>query len=572
MKLGDHLINAMRQLDRAVRVRGLRHTLSLAFRVLVREGPAGVRRRLDALGPALRISSAVGTEEVLILTVPHTLHFARRLQAILAEAGIKAAISDTDRAAKNFDTIFAIAPQNFPAVPAEKLIAFQVEQSVLPNRWTPEYLARLSSCRAVLEYSRTNIAALQGHVATRNLFYVPLSPLPSAPNGPRQKILFYGDATPPRRAAILAEIAAALPELDIETNLFGPKMEARLDETAIVLNLHAREGGLLEVARISEALAHGCLVVSETSPDQSEHPDLQDRISFAPEGDAPALIAALRGLLNDDTVSAKLKQVAFAPLPDRFRLGVLRSLQGLDMITPEQFELLATDYPQPFASAGDVAGPAMPRICLTLPETPARAAAFRDRNRDDFLIWPGLKASPGWRGAALSYRHIMRRLQAAGIQEALVVEDDAILPPDFDARLASVRSYMDECDADLFSGLIADLHKDANVLAVERRDGMVLVQLDRAVSMVCNLYRRRMIDHLAAWDDRDTNAFSNTIDRYMEAATHLRVVTTLPFIADYGAGLQSTLRDADNHAFDALRARSEELLAAKVAAFEASRT
>lgn len=166
----------------------------------------------------------------------------------------------------------------------------------------------------------------------------------------------------------------------------------------------------------------------------------------------------------------------------------------------------------------------------------------------------------------------MRRLQAAGIQEALVVEDDAILPPDFDARLASVRSYMDECDADLFSGLIADLHKDANVLAVERRDGMVLVQLDRAVSMVCNLYRRRMIDHLAAWDDRDTNAFSNTIDRYMEAATHLRVVTTLPFIADYGAGLQSTLRDADNHAFDALRARSEELLAAKVAAFEASRT
>ena len=107
-------------------------------------------------------------------------------------------------------------------------------------------------------------------------------------------------------------------------------------------------------------------------------------------------------------------------------------------------------------------------------------------------------------------------------------------------------------------------------MGVERRDGLVLVQLDRAVMMICNIYRQRMIEHLAAWDDKDDNAFTNTIDRYMEAATHLRVVTTLPFMVDYGASLQSTLRDADNHEFDALRARSEALLAAKIAEFEAA--
>ena len=77
------------------------------------------------------------------------------------------------------------------------------------------------------------------------------------------------------------------------------------------------------------------------------------------------------------------------------------------------------------------------------------------------------------------------------------------------------------------------------------------------------------VEALADWDDRDTNAFTNTIDRYMEAATHLSVVTTLPFMVDYGASLQSTLRDADNRKFDALRVRSEALLAEKIAAFEA---
>lgn len=568
MKFGDHLINAFRQLDRAVRVRGLGHTLSLALRVVVTEGPAGVKRRLDALGPALRAAKPKGPGSVLILTMPHVLHFGRRLQSVLAEAGIHAELSDNDRAARDFDTVFAFALQNFPATPPDRTIAFQVEQSVLQHRWTPDYLEKLGQCRAVFEYSRINIAALHGHVSTRNLFHVPFAPprlsQPQTSQRPT-RVLFYGDTTPERRARLLSQIRETVPELEVETNLFGPGMDARLDQTAIVVNLHSEAGGLLEVARISEAMSHGCVVVSETAPDMAEAPDLANRIAFVTEGDAAQLSMALRRLLDDDDALQAQRAAAFAPAPDLFRLGVLRALLGLDMIEPDAFETLAADYPSPVTD-----GPDMPRTCLTLPETPLRAAAFRRHNPDDFLLWPGLKASPGWRGAALSYRHIMRRLRSHGIDEALIVEDDVILPPDFDAKLDTVRTYMDECDADLFSGLIVDLHKDARVLGVERRDGLVLVQLDRAVMMICNLYRRRMIDHLAEWDDRDSNAFTNTIDRYMEAATHLRVVTTLPFMVDYGASLQSTLRDADNHKFDALRARSEAMLAEKVTAFEAA--
>ncbi|MBA4492217.1 glycosyltransferase [Paracoccus sp. S1E-3] len=566
MKLGDHVINAFRQIDRAIRVRGLGHTLTLSLRVLMQEGPTGVKRRLEALGPALRTGRPSGPGSVLILTVPHTLHFARRMQAVLAEAGITAELSDNDRAARDFDTVFAIAPHNFPAAAPDRCVAFQVEQSVMPDRWTPEYLEQLGRFRAVLEYSQINIAALQGKVPTSKIFHVPLTPaISAAPEKPATpSVLFYGDVTPERRARLLNQIARAVPELTIETNLFGPRMAERLDAATIVLNLHSRAGGLLEVARISEALAHGSVVVSETSPDQAEYPELDGRVLFTPEGDAEALIAALRALL-DDPAGLRAMQLSAPDGPDRFRLGFLRALQGLGMITPDTFEALATDYPAVFDPRQD-----LPRTCLTLPETPGRTRAFLENDAGDYLIWPGMKANPGWRGCALSYRHIMRQFREANITEALVVEDDVVLPQDFDSKLETVRRYMDECGADMFSGLIVDLHRDAVVSGVERRDGLCLVQLDRAVMTICNLYRTRMIEHMANWDDQDDNAFSNTIDRYMEQATHLRVVTTLPFMVDYGASLPSTLREADNHKFDALRARSEALLVEKVATFEAN--
>ncbi|WBU53465.1 hypothetical protein [Paracoccus sp. SCSIO 75233] len=564
MKLSDHVINAVRQLDRAIRVRGLRHTVGLALRVLMREGPAGIRKRMDALGPALGARRASGPGSTVILTVPHTLHFARRLQAILSEAGIEADLSDSDRAAAGYETVFAFALQNFPAVPAERCIAFQVEQSVLPNRWTPEYLARLAECRAVLEYSQLNIEALGAHVPLSRVFYVPLSPAPAPTAEDRPKnVLFYGDASPQRRKELLDQVAPAIPELEVETNLFGPRMSERLGKSAIVLNIHARQGGLLEVARISEAMAHGCVIVSEISPDQAQH-GLNDRVVFVPEGDAPAMIAALRRLLDTPDILRSQQIASASPMPDRFRLGVLRALQGLGMIGPDQFDQLAADYPDPATSSTAE----MPRICLSLPETPSRIREFHAVNGDGFQVWPGLKATPGWRGAALSYRYLMRRLRDAKITEALIVEDDAILPPDFDTRLATIQHYMDECDADMFSGVIADLHEDAQVLGVRRQDGLCLVQLDRAVSMVANLYRPRMIDWLAEWDHQDDNAFTNTIDRYMERATHLRVVTTLPFTVGFGRDAQSTLRQSDNRKYDDILARSEARLARKVAAFE----
>lgn len=561
MKLFDQVSQAVRQLDRAWRVRGFSHTARLAVRVLWAEGPSGVRKRLDALGPTLSAHGVKG--DILILTMPHTMHFAQRMQAVLAEAGIASVVSDNDRAARGYPWVIAIAPQNFPAVAERNCIAFQVEQHVSDDRWTPQYLDRLAKCAAVWDFSVENIARMSGKVAFRKLYHVPFWPVPSEPSD-RQGVLFYGVLTP-RRKALLEQIRAAVPCVGIETNLFGARMADRLSKAAIVLNLHAQTGALLETARLSEALSHGAAVLSETGRDQALAGEIPG-VRYAPEGDATAMITALRDMLKQPPKPAD-------PGPDRFRTGILRAVQGMGMIDASQFDALTPNYPavaHPFVTPPANADGLL-RRCLSLPETPARAASFLAHNGSGFPVWPGLKADPGWRGAALSYRRIMRELQRSEISEALIVEDDAILPPDFEARLKIIRNHMDECDGDLFSGMIVDLHKDARVLNVTRRDGLVLVELDRAVMMLCNLYRPRMIAHLAQWDDTDDNAFSNTIDRYMERATHLRVVTTLPFLASYGAGLNSTLREADNHKFDALLARSQADLAAKVASFEAAR-
>lgn len=180
MKLGDHIINAFRQIDRAVRVRGLGHTLTLSLRVLAQEGPAGIKRRLDALGPALRTGRPSEPGSVLILTPPIPC---------ISRAGCKPCwprpasrpSCPTMTARREISIRFSPLRRTTFRPSHDRCIAFQVEQSIMPDRWTPEYLENLGKCRAVLEYSQTNIAALQGQISTSKIFYVPLTPAVGAP-------------------------------------------------------------------------------------------------------------------------------------------------------------------------------------------------------------------------------------------------------------------------------------------------------------------------------------------------------------------------------------------------------
>lgn len=211
------------------------------------------------------------------------------------------------------------------------------------------------------------------------------------------------------------------------------------------------------------------------------------------------------------------------------------------------------------------------RLCLSLPETPQRRQLLAARKTGDLRVFDGLRFHPAWRGCGLSYVAIARAALAQDAVPLLACEDDAAFPPDFEARLHSIRHYLEGAEWDVFSGLLSDLPDDCTIRRVERRDGMTFVHLDRTVGMVLNLYNRRAMERITQWDDRDRDVHDNTIDRWLGRMEGLRVVTTLPFLVGHDTSAQSTLFGFSNRRYDATIGASERRLRRMVARFEAER-
>ena len=76
---------------------------------------------------------------------------------------------------------------------------------------------------------------------------------------------------------------------------------------------------------------------------------------------------------------------------------------------------------------------------------------------------------------------------------------------------------------------------------------------------------------ISNWDETNIDAETNTIDRYVESAEDLVVVTTVPFLVGYAEEQQSTLWGFENSQYTSLIKASEELLAKKVAEFKRNR-
>ena len=547
----------LRAFRQSARSRGLGSSVTKAARILRAEGPAGIAKRLRALMPLPRAGRG-DARACLIVATPHVEWIARMMARLLQSHGFRAEVTGETTGAESYGHVFVLAPQMFDDLPPD-VIAFQLEQHVSARWMTPAYMALLGRARAVMDYSADNIARLTAAgLPVSRLFHVPLSADPgqSPAAGQRDGVVFVGDTSAPRRQALLRELRSEFPQLHVETALFGAELDVLLDRAKVVLNLHYYDNALLETARIHQSRSHGAWVVSETAADQHLHGDLPG-VLFAPVGDTEALTGAVRtALAGGDPPAAD--EGEFAPW---FR----RALLGMGIIAAEDFDAAHPDWPCPIQ--------APPRLCLSLRETPARRAAFLAQSQaDGYQIWEGLRAVPGWRGAALSYRQMFRRLQAEDRTEAIICEDDVIFPEDFGPRLASVKAHLsDRSDWDMFSGFIADLSPEAHVTHVVTAHGETFVTLDRAVSMVFNIYRGPVIDWLARWDPSDDDAFQNTIDRRLESY-RFRIVTTLPFLVGHREDAESTLREFRNAKYHPQVAASERLIREKVAAFRAQRS
>ncbi|HHP2600488.1 TPA: GT99 family glycosyltransferase N-terminal domain-containing protein [Klebsiella quasipneumoniae] len=521
----------------------------------------------------------IGT--VRILATQHTLFVAHLIEKNLLDCGIKGHVSTAYSVEQDMGQMhIVVCPQMFKQLP-RNYIAFQMEQSVNSRWFTDEYFSRLNNAVAIFDYSLKNIEnLLDKGIPYQKLFYMPISSFPDYPahladNGyvlDDQKgdihadVLFYGDPNCERRKAYLQELKKHF-NVTVASEVFGDKLTRMVKNAKVVVNIHYYENALLETTRLYETISLGTPVVSESSSDIVEHEDLQDVIDFCPIGDIPAMVEKIQILLSDNQYYNERKEKIkhFTNVDNKNNYYLRRYLLSIDKLNFSQYKSIFS-FEQ--FQTGDV-----PRLCLSLSETPVRRKAFFASPSHGFQFFEGIRYRIGWIGCGMSYKYMLSGMLASKAEMGIICEDDVIFPVDYDNKLNKIINHLQSTEAKwhIFAGIIAHLHEDTKVLDVKVIDGIEYIYIDKMTSMVMNIYSRRGMDLISQWDEKNIDAETNTIDRYVESAQDLVVVTTLPFLVGYAEEQQSTLWGFENSQYTSLIKASENLLAEKVAEFKKNR-
>jgi hypothetical protein len=509
-----------------------------------------------------------GNRKITILCTPHTLYVSHLLTCYLQSEGfIVATLTSPPLLGFGDEVHIVICPQMFPRLP-KAMVAFQMEQSISDRWFTKRYLRILSNALAILDYSKVNVAYLiERGIPYQNIYYLPVRVIPdyitylrtqgielSPCTEKKYEVLFYGDPNCERRRKILDELDKHF-QLEIVSDLFGAPLYEKIRSAKVVINLHYYEDALLETTRICECLSLGVPVVSERSANQDEYPDLAQSIWLVDAGNIPGMIEAIN------------KALLWAPrsiVPSFTATNPYYLLRFLAAFGLTEFNKLKGLPSPPSFSTG--------KICLSLPETPARRAAFLSRRMDQFEIFDGLRHAYGWIGCALSYKFLATQAKLKELDRLTICEDDALLDDEAIATLPIIESYLDSLadNWDIFAGLIAHLNDNVQIIKVETYCGLTFVHIDRMTSMVFNIYNHTAFDVLAAWDETDVSP-TNTIDRYLERQYKLQIVTTLPFLASHAEQETSTLWGCENTEYSEMIRASQALLEEKVQCFLAAR-
>lgn len=523
----------------------------------------------------------VDTGTVRILATQHTLFVAHLIEKNLLDCGIKGHVNTAYSVEQDMGQIhIVVCPQMFKELP-RNYIAFQMEQSVNSRWFTDEYFSRLNNAVAIFDYSLKNIEyLLDKGIPYQKLFYMPISSFPDYPahladNGYvlddqkgniRADVLFYGDPNCERRKAYLKELKKHF-NVTVASEVFGDKLTRMVKNAKVVVNIHYYENALLETTRLYETISLGTPVVSESSSDIVEHEDLQDVIDFCPIGDIPAMVEKIQILLSDNEYYNERKEKIkhFTNVDNKNNYYLRRYLLSIDKLNFSQYKSIFS-FEQ--FQTGDV-----PRLCLSLSETPVRRKAFFASPSHGFQFFDGIRYRIGWIGCGMSYKYMLSGMLASKAEMGIICEDDVIFPVDYDNKLNKIINHLQSTEAKwhIFAGIIAHLHEDTKVLDVKVMDSIEYIYIDKMTSMVMNIYSRRGMDLISQWDEKNIDAETNTIDRYVESAQDLVVVTTLPFLVGYAEEQQSTLWGFENSQYTSLIKASEKLLAEKVAEFKKNR-
>lgn len=343
-------------------------------------------------------------------------------------------------------------------------------------------------------------------------------------------------------------------DVQVASEIFGSDIIQAIQSASLVINLHYYENALLETPRIWECLSLGTPVVSESSRDQYEYPEFENVVHFFEEGSIPSMISAIETALlhpvapETIALAAERGRQRFQFFFDRFLIA--QNFLASKVMNDLQIPIIETQ-----------------RVALSLPETIARRRLFEGERPKDCIIFDGLRRIPGWIGCGLSYSALARWALRRNIKRLTVMEDDVLLPPDFDKTMDVIHRYLDVQEGrwDIFAGMIAVLHPNVNVLNVETYENIKFITIDKMTSMVCNIYSEQALRLLAEWNPDEQDVDRNTIDRYLERQSNLRVVTTLPYLVKHRGDMQSTLWGVKNSHYDEIISNSEQNLLIKSA-------
>ncbi len=287
--------------------------------------------------------NALGTSGTLrIVTTRATTFVAHALQTHASALGFAVRIDHEMPEDFPEDLYLVICPQMFSRLPPrEKRIVFQMEQSVHPRWFTPDYLNILYNSVAVFDYSFQNIQFLiQQGIPAHMIFHVPLSPVPHYPGADFSRalsdseradtcdVLFYGDWKNKRRQAFLKVLSEHF-DVRAERSLYGQDLWRAMAQAKVVVNIHYYENALLESTRICECLSLGSRVVSETATDQGQHADWEDLVVFTPINDVQAMVKAIHQCLQQTHVAASNLQER----PYRMGPSIKTAFEALNLLT-----------------------------------------------------------------------------------------------------------------------------------------------------------------------------------------------------------------------------------------------
>ena len=507
-----------------------------------------VPRRHPRIGPA---------QSWCIMTTPHTIFIAHLIAQRLRFHGWTVEIRTTPPTEFIHDMYFVICPQMFSVLPpGERRISFQMEQSVSSRWFNDEYFNILENSKAVLDYSLSNIEFLEKNgIAYPMVYYIPIGALEqyldfSYLDKKICDVLFYGDAASSPRRRRMLDIAKKHFNVRLCSEVFGPDMWEAIRGARVVLNIHYYENALLEMPRIQECLSLGVPVVSEAAHDQSNYPEISEVVRYFNENDEQSMVLAIEKALRDPISVTKIED-AVAAGARRFEFMFDRFLLA------ENFLEYNEVFKDSFKHLGGAA-----KIVLSMPETIARRRAYEAEPAKGFTIFDGLRKRPGWVGCGLSYTSLGQYAIAHNIGRLTVIEDDVLLPSDFEEKMHTVNAYLDSQNGnwDVFSGLMASLHDDIVVTKSELFFGMRFLTINKMMSAVCNIYNIRTLDMLAKWDWSDLDDQKNTIDKYLERQNNLRVIVAMPFLAGHREEVNSTLWGFQNTTYREMISDSQRRL------------